>query len=592
MKTLTSNKAFWLLLVICVVTILPFLGLSEYHTKGEPRESIVSYSMLENNNWILPRNNGGEIPYKPPFFHWTIAAVSLLNGGQVTEMTSRMPSAIALIAMTLFGFLFFAKRKGVELALLAAFITLTNFELHRAGANCRVDMVLTALTVCALYCFYRWYEKGLKGIPWLVILLMSLGTLTKGPVGTIIPCLVTGVFLLLRGVNFFKAFLLLSAWALLSLILPICWYIAAYQQGGEEFLALVMEENFGRMTNTMSYDSCVNPWHYNFVTLFVGYVPWVLLGILSLFGLTYRKFAIQPVTWWKRFTIWIKNMNPLDLFSFTSIVVIFVFYCIPQSKRSVYLMPIYPFIAYFLAKYLFYLVKKQSKVIKVYGSILAVISLLLFVCFIAVKCGFIPETIFHGRHAQNNINFLRAIQNISGTGSLILIAIPTILGIYWWFYQRKHALSNRFLYAIVVLTMGLYLALDGAYQPPILNSKSVKIVAAEINEVAPANAGTLYEFIEESIYAKGDPVHYFEVNFYLGNRINNFYKERPTEGFLLLGMNDAKKYLPEFEKEGYQFELLYQSPKPVLRQTAEVYKFVKKQPAEISPESETTSAPE
>ena len=42
MKTLTSNKAFWLLLVICVVTILPFLGLPEYHTKGEPRESIVS----------------------------------------------------------------------------------------------------------------------------------------------------------------------------------------------------------------------------------------------------------------------------------------------------------------------------------------------------------------------------------------------------------------------------------------------------------------------------------------------------------------------------------------------------------------------
>ena len=59
MKTLTSSKAFWLLLVICVVTILPFLGLSEYHTKGEPRESIVSYSMLDSGNWILPRNNGG-----------------------------------------------------------------------------------------------------------------------------------------------------------------------------------------------------------------------------------------------------------------------------------------------------------------------------------------------------------------------------------------------------------------------------------------------------------------------------------------------------------------------------------------------------
>ena len=402
-------------------------------------------------------------------------------------------------------------------------------------------MVLTALTVGALYCLYKWYEKGLKGIPWLAILLMSCGTLTKGPVGTIIPCLVVGIFLLLRGVNFFKAFLLLSAWAILSLILPFCWYVAAYQQGGEEFLALVMEENFGRMTNTMSYNSCVNPWHYNFVTLFAGYVPWTLLVVLSLFSLTYHKFSIQPAAWWKRFTTWIKNMDPVDLFSFTSIVVIFVFYCIPQSKRSVYLMPIYPFIAYFLAKYLFYLVKKQSKVIKVYGSILAVISLLLFTCFIVLKCG---------------------------------------LGIYWWFYQRKNALNNRFLYALVVLTMGLYLALDGAYQPAALNSKSVKFIATEIEKVAPESEGTMYEFIEESLHAAGDPVHYFELNFYLHNRLDNFYEKRPSEGFLLIGTNDAEKYLPEFEKEGYQFEEVYESPKRVLRQIAKIYKFVKKQQPE------------
>ena len=57
-----------------------------------------------------------------------------------------------------------------------------------------------------------------------------------------------------------------------------------------------MEENLGRMTNTMSYDSCVNPRHYNFVTLFAGYVPWTLLVVLSLFSLTYRKFNIQPAT--------------------------------------------------------------------------------------------------------------------------------------------------------------------------------------------------------------------------------------------------------------------------------------------------------
>lgn len=77
MKTLTSNKAFWLLLVICVVTILPFLGLPEYHTKGEPRESIVSYSMLESDNWICreimeeryPTNHLSSIGLLQPFQH-------------------------------------------------------------------------------------------------------------------------------------------------------------------------------------------------------------------------------------------------------------------------------------------------------------------------------------------------------------------------------------------------------------------------------------------------------------------------------------------------------------------------------------------
>ena len=291
-----------------------------------------------------------------------------------------------------------------------------------------------------------------------------------------------------------------------------------------------MEENFGRMTNTMSYDSCVNPWHYNFVTLFAGYVPWTLLALLSLFSLTYHKFSIQPTAWWKRFTAWIKNMDPVDLFALTSIVATFIFYCIPQSKRSVYLMPIYPFIAYFLAKYLFYLVKKRSKVIKVYGSILAVLSLLLFACFIAVKCGLIPKQSFGYRHAQNNINFLHAIQNINGIGSFILIAIPTLLGICWWFYQRKYTLSNRFLYAIVALTMGMYIALDGALPATYSQFKIGKIRCCGDRPGSTGKYRHALRIIEAGVRSIGDPVHYFEINFYLGNRIGNFYKDRPSEG--------------------------------------------------------------
>ena len=63
------DRTAWLLLVVCVFVMLPFLGLADFNTKGEPREAVVTYSILDIGNWILPTNNGGEMPYKPPFFY-------------------------------------------------------------------------------------------------------------------------------------------------------------------------------------------------------------------------------------------------------------------------------------------------------------------------------------------------------------------------------------------------------------------------------------------------------------------------------------------------------------------------------------------
>ena len=93
-----ADKRFLVLLLAACLMLLPFLGLTDYHTKGEPRESIVAYSMLESGNWILPENNGGDMAYKPPFFHWMITLFSVV-GGAVSEYSSRLPSAVALIVM-------------------------------------------------------------------------------------------------------------------------------------------------------------------------------------------------------------------------------------------------------------------------------------------------------------------------------------------------------------------------------------------------------------------------------------------------------------------------------------------------------------
>ena len=82
------------LLFIAAVMLLPFLGMTDFNTKGEPREAIVAQTMLQTDNWVLPSNNGGEFAYKPPLFHWLVA-LSSLPGGEVTEFTSQGPDILA-----------------------------------------------------------------------------------------------------------------------------------------------------------------------------------------------------------------------------------------------------------------------------------------------------------------------------------------------------------------------------------------------------------------------------------------------------------------------------------------------------------------
>lgn len=575
LKSINISRQTWLLFFVCCFVMLPFLGLADFNTKGEPREAVVAYSILESGDWILPTNNGGEMPYKPPFFHWCIAALSMLNGGHVDEYMSRLPSALALIIMTVWSFVFFGRRCGSSVGLATALIAFTTFELHRAGANCRVDMVLTAATVGAIYSFFGWYERGMKGVPWLAVLLMSVGTLTKGPVGSVIPCLVTGIFLLLRGVNFFRAFFSLTAWGLMSFILPLAWYVAAYHQGGQEFLDLVMEENFGRMTSTMSYESCVNPWPYNIMTLVAGFVPWTLALVIVLFVLPYRSFRrSEAADSWSAFFRLCRTMPAVNLAATVSALVIFVFYCIPQSKRSVYLMPMYPFVAYYMARLLIYVSERRINSVRIFGDIMAAVAAALFICFIALRLGLVPDSIFgSGRHAAQNIAMASAIAGLSGVWVWVWILVSPAAAVVWWAKLRRCSHATTVVPYISAVIMAVYISMAGAYQPAVLNVKSVKDIAAEIDAAAPAAEGPIYEFIAQGEFAAGDPVHYFEINFYLGDRMSSFYKLKPATGFLLIGNEDAEKYMPRFEAEGYEFEACYETPRPLLGQLSRVYRF-------------------
>ena len=553
------NKALWLITILAIVMLIPFLGLTDFNTKGEPREAVVAYTMLEHGNWILPINNGGDIPYKPPFFHWCIAFFSLFIG-HVNEFTSRLPSAVSLVLMTIGGFVFYAKRKGTQTSLIAAILTLTAFEVHRAGINCRVDMVNTAFMVGAMYLLYRWWEKGKHQLPWLAILCMSGATLTKGPVGIILPCFVMGVFMLTQRENFWGIVWRMALTALLSLIIPFCWYYAAYLQGGDEFLRLVKEENIDRFMGKMAYESHENPAWYNLLTLITGWLPYTLLLLFSLFILPWKKFSKT------RFLENVKKATPLQVFTWLAFLLVLFFYCIPKSKRSVYLLPCYPFMAYLIAEYIVWMMKEKMGALKVYAGVIASLAVILVIATLVIRTGCIPDTIFHGKHAADNIAMLHAIGE-SHSFLFNVCQMFLLIGAYHIFKALKKKETGHIVKCTLVMVIAMFITLDSTLQPAVLNTKADKHLAPVIEKKFDTNK--LYS------YMSVDMLHFFSLNFYLGDKIQQFDKVLPQDGVLMIPEEDMPNFKEKFGKD-YTFQKVWEVKRLVeCRHPVGFYRFVK-----------------
>ena len=564
------NKAFTIVCVIAVMLTVPFLGLTDFYSKGEPREAVVAYTMVEHGNWILPINNGGDIPYKPPFFHWCIALFSLLQG-HVSEFTSRLPSALALVAMSVGGFVFFAKRKNANMALLATLLSLTAFEVHRAGINCRVDMVNTAFMVGALFLMFRWWERGKHTMPWLAILCMSGATLTKGPVGMLLPCAVMGVFMLTQRESLWSTVWRLGLTALLSLVLPLCWYYAAYLQGGDEFLRLVKEENIDRLLGKMAYESHENPFWYNFLTLITGWLPYTLLFVFSLFVLPWKRFSKSG------FMQSVRRAEPMQVFVWLAFGLILFFYCIPKSKRSVYLLPCYPFMAWLMAQYVVWLVANRLSAVKAYAWLMGVLGVMLSVAFVVLKTGVVPDTLFHGKHVADNIAMLHALESISVSPSHLLFALlPAAVGVatIMTLLKKDDNLRNRVVWLSLSVVVALFLALDSTFQPAVLNTKADKPLVPQIEQ--------RFDMTKMYSYMSSPMLHFFSLNFYLGDRIQQFEKVKPEDGVLMIPEDDVE----EFKKtvgRGYCLQRVWQIRRAV-EEKHEVgfYKFCKREKLQLN----------
>ncbi|WP_165155113.1 glycosyltransferase family 39 protein [Parabacteroides sp. ZJ-118] len=552
LQYLYLQKPVTLMVIICALSVLPWIGLGDFSTKGEPREAAVAISMLETGNWVLPRSYADEFAFKPPMAHWLMAAFSYPQG-HVTEFTSRLPSALAFIVLAGFVLLFFGKRiVKFQEAFIATLLLVTCVEIHRAAMTTRVDMLLTTFMVIGLFQLYRWEEKlELKGLPLFIPLLLGCAVLTKGPVGVVLPLFVFGIYLLMLGqysyLTIFKALLYAG---ISSLFLPMLWYTAAWKQGGDEFLNVILAENLARFlhleTPGISYDlGHENGVWYNLMTLAAGFIPWTLFFFFSLFGLKLSK-PERPVkeilrNTWRR----VRSMEKVRLFSLVALVGILFFYSIPSSKRSVYIMPAYPFIALFLAQYALYITEYRTKATRMFAAFLVSAASVVMIAILLTVSGIIDPVGIVGQYTRDTstLEMVRMASNVWVHPSALTMGIifVNLLVLGTVYYQMFKKINIKILYATIALTFSVNLLIDGILMRGIREGDSCRVFAGRILKEYPLNKENVYVVNNLRIYR-----NLYGLNFYMGNIFHDFDKETPAKGYFLIGEKEMEKVLSAY----------------------------------------------
>ena len=329
------RHAWPILLIVGVALYLVNLGGYPLYTKGEPREAVTVFDIVHGGGVILPQRAGVELPSKPLLMHWLAALVSLVAGG-VNEFSVRLPSAGLAIAGVIVCYFYVRRLFDDVTAFIAALILATTFQYLQAGTGARVDMTLTFFMEVAFFEFI-FMAEGLTRRRMLLYLAIALAVLTKGPIGLILPGLVALIWIALEKRWRFLLQMNLVRGALVVLVLAGGWYVAALLEGGSDFFRKqILAENLVRFAGGGDFhEGHIHPFYYMELALFAGFLPWTFL--LPIVGV---QAARAPLA-----------VDPRLKYLFVWFAAVLIFYNLPQSKRGVYLLCLYPAFATLLAIY-------------------------------------------------------------------------------------------------------------------------------------------------------------------------------------------------------------------------------------------------
>lgn len=370
-KNILSRDWFLVLILIalCIYLFVFKLGASTLWNFDEPIYGEVAKEMLKLGDWITPHFNYQPWFDKPPLYMWLTALTFRFFGWN--ELTTRLWSALfgigGVIVVYFLGKNIFNKRVGF----LAGLVLATSFQYIVQSRLGLLDVPLNFFISLSLLFFCLGYKRTSRKRVYYLLFFASMGlaTLTKGPIGALLPCLIIGLYLLLaKEIKILKEMGLLGG-VIIYLAIAAPWYIIEFLLHGKEFVnSFFLLRHITRYLT--SFEGHSGPPYYYILVLIIGFLPWIGFLPYSFIHLVSLKSKWQSMEGKK------------TLFILLWPAVIFIFFSFARSKLPGYIFPLYPSLALCVGKFWSDSFARVASLRK--GTILSFLLFFIFIVLIAL----------------------------------------------------------------------------------------------------------------------------------------------------------------------------------------------------------------
>ena len=366
--TLTANNSrpFLFFLAFLIPLYLTWTFDHSLWNPDETRDAGIAWNMHHARDYAVPRLNGQAFLEKPPLYYWAANFIYEMTG-QRTAGTTRLPSALFGMLGALFTYLIGRRLFNERVGFFAGALLATSYQYFWMSHFALMDVMLAALIAGAFYFHLKGSRLGF-------ILMTVLAFYAKGFLGVILTGTVVTIDLLV-GRKPMELAKVIGLGAVLFALGVGPWFWSLWKSGGTDYLKIFLIDNHWHRFATQTGDHTEHGWYFYFLSFWGDFLPWSILFAGFLWSLRKKWSTIIAARPTRFLMFWFFGM--------------LAFFTLSSSKRSIYLLPLFPAAALLCAVWLDGVLKGNPNELKLESRWLALFAGFSFL--IIVSSFFLPR---------------------------------------------------------------------------------------------------------------------------------------------------------------------------------------------------------